>query len=240
MKGTINIYNQIKNSCICAILYKINSNINISAGFFCYIPYKNKKITVLMTTRDAINENYSFDKLFFYCFGYKTPKSIKMNKNRILYSSDTFNLTIIEINPEDNLDDINFLELDDNLFKNNSEIIYENKSLYILYYHEQKGPLVSYGSLNKKVSHNLIHLCQVEESSAGAPILNLENNKVIGLHTFSKKSPYYNMGSFLKYAINDLNKFKNQIGIIVEVNEYDLNKEVYFFKSRSKLCRRIK
>ena len=57
---------------------------------------------------------------------------------------------------------------------------------------------------------------------------NQENNKVIGLHTFSKKSPYYNMGSFLKYAINDLNKFKNQIGIIVEVNEYDLNKEVYF------------
>ena len=228
MEGTINIYNQIKNNCICAILFTADNNTKTYTGFFCYIPYKNKKIAVLMTTRDAINENYSSDKLYINFDCYKTSKAIKMNKNRILYSSDIFNLTIIEIKPEDNLDNKNFLELDDNLFKNNSEIIYENKSLYILYYHEQKGPLVSYGSLNKKVSHNLIHLCQVEESSAGAPILNLENNKVIGLHTFSKKSPYYNMGSFLKYAINDLNKFKNQIGIIVEVNEYDLNKEVYF------------
>ena len=76
----------------------------------------------------------------------------------------------------------NFLELDENLFKNNSEIIYENKPLYILSYQKEKGVLVSYGSLNKKVSHNLIHLCKVEESSSGAPILNLENNKVIGIH----------------------------------------------------------
>ena len=228
MEGTFNIYSQIKNNCICAIKFTYNNNTKTYTGFFCYIPYKNKKIKVLMTSRDAIDENYSSDKLIFTFDNYKTPKTIKMNRNRILYSSDIFNLTIIEIKPEDNLNDRNFLELDENLFKNNSDIIYENKSLYILYYHEEKGALVSFGSLNKKVSHNLIHLCKVEESSAGAPILNLENNKVIGLHTFSKKNPYYNMGSFLKYAINDLNKVKNQIRILVEVNEYDINKEVYF------------
>ena len=228
MERTINIYNQIKNNCICAIPYFINDNINILNGFFCYIPYKNKKITVLMTSWDTINFYNSYDKLIFIIDNYKTSKTIKMNKNRILYSSETFNLAIIEIYPEDNLNEINFLELDENLFENNSEIIYENKSLYILYYQKEKGALISYGSLNKKVSHNLIHLCKVEESSEGAPILNLENNKVIGIHISSKKNPYYNKGIFLKYPINDLNKIKNQIKIIVKVNEDDISKEVYF------------
>jgi len=114
------------------------------------------------------------------------------------------------------------------LLINNSKIIYENKSLYILYYQKEKGALISYGSLNKKVSHYLINLCKVEESSAGAPILNLENNKVIGLHFSSKKRSYYNMGAFLKYAINDLNNVKNQIQINVEVSKFEINNEVYF------------
>ena len=228
MEGTINIYNQIKNNCICAIQITSYGYTETYTGFFCYLPYNGTKISVLMTSWNAINEFYSSDNLILFFDNYKTQKTIKMNKNRILYSSDKFNLTIIEIKPEDNLNICNFLELDENLFKNNSEIIYENKPLYVLSYQKEKGVLVSYGSLNKKVSHNLIHLCKVEESSSGAPILNLENNKVIGIHISSQKNPYYNKGTFLKYPINDLNKIKNQIQINVVVNENDINKEVYF------------
>jgi hypothetical protein len=228
MEGTINIYNQIKNNCICAIQITSYGYTETYTGFFCYLPYNGTKISVLMTSWNAINEYYSSDNLILFFDNYKTQKTIKMNKNRILYSSDKFNLTIIEIKPEDNLNICNFLELDENLFKNNSEIIYENKPLYILSYQKEKGVLVSYGSLNKKVTHNLIHLCEVEESSSGAPILNLENNKVIGIHISSQKNPYYNKGTFLKYPINDLNKIKNQIQINVVVNENDINKEVNF------------
>ena len=119
---------------------------------------------------------------------------------------------------------INYLELDENIFVNNWELIYENKSLYIFYYQQEKGALVSYGSLNKKLSHNLLYLCKAEESSGGAPILNLENNKVIGLHISYKKGPYYNKGTFLKYTINNLNK----IQITDNVNQYNINKAVYF------------
>jgi len=224
MEGTINIYNQIKNNSICAI----QDYFQTYTGFFCYLPYKGKKKACLMTSWIAINRYFSSDKLILFFDNYKTQKTIKMNENRILYSSEKFNLVIIEIKPEDNLNMCNFLELDENLFINNSKIIYENKSLYILFYQKEKGALVSYGSLNKKVSHNLIHLCKVEESSSGAPILNLENNKVIGIHISSRKNPYYNKGIFLKYPINDLNKIKNQIRIIVKVNEDDINKEMYF------------
>jgi len=237
MEGAINIYNQIKNNCICAIQINRYNNIKTYTGFFCYLPYKEKKIKVLMTSSDAIDKYCSFDEVILFFDNYKTQKKIKMNKNRILYNE--FNITIIEIKPEDNLNIINFLELDENLLVNNSKIIYENKSLYILYYQEQKGALVSYGSLNKKVSYNLIHLCKVEESSSGAPILNLENNKVIGLHVSSKKNPYYNKGTFLKYAINDLNNIKNQIQIIVGVNKYAINNKVYFLNEDNNSVREL-
>ena len=43
MEGTFNIYNQIKNNCICAIIFIYNNNPKIYTGFFCYIPHKNKK-----------------------------------------------------------------------------------------------------------------------------------------------------------------------------------------------------
>ena len=185
MEGTINIYNQIKNNCICAIPFRNNNNLEIYTGFFCNIPYKGKKIKVLITSSGVINQYYNFNELIIFFDNFKTQKTIKINKNKIFYIG--FNLTIIEIKPEDNLNKNNFLELDENLLINNSKIIYENKSLYILYYQKEKGALISYGSLNKKVSHYLINLCKVEESSAGAPILNLENNKVIGLHFSSKK-----------------------------------------------------
>ena len=90
-----------------------------------------------MTSWNAINEFYSSDNLILFFDNYKTQKTIKMNKNRILYSSNKFNLTIIEIKPEDNLNICNFLELDENLFKNNSEIIYET-NLYMFFLIKKK------------------------------------------------------------------------------------------------------
>ena len=73
----------------------------------------------------------------------------------------------------------------------------------------------------------MIYSCEIE--SLGAPIINLENNKVIGL-TIKDKITYDNVlvGSILKYALNDLNKIKNQIKITLEVKEWELYKNCYF------------
>ena len=50
--GTKTISEQMKNS-ICKIYTDNEAN---QIGFFCYIPYENKKISVLITNNNAINE----------------------------------------------------------------------------------------------------------------------------------------------------------------------------------------
>ena len=62
--------------------------------------------------------------------------------------------------------------------------------------------------MNQKKS-DIQHTCSTQDGSSGSPILNLETNKVIGIHKEgTKDSKYnYNIGTFLKYPLNEF--FKN-------------------------------
>ena len=46
-----------------------------------------------------------------------------------------------------------------------------------------------------------MHNCTTENGSFGSPILNLQTNKVIGIH--NKSSTNYNIGTLLKLPIKD-------------------------------------
>ena len=83
----------------------------------------------------------------------------------------------IELKENDGIKD--YLELDDNILKNNEDIYYENKSIYILHYLYGNDICVSYGLLNRISKYDIIHACSTDNGSSGSPILNLENNKVI-------------------------------------------------------------
>ena len=112
---------------------------------------------------------------------------IKLNlNNRIKYTNEEYDITIIEIKNEDNIN--NYLELDDNIINdiinnNNKNKNYIDKTIYIIQY--PKGKLsVSYGILDniyedKKYYFN--HKCSTEGGSSGSTILNI-NNKLIGIH----------------------------------------------------------
>ena len=61
------------------------------------------------------------------------------------------------------------------------------------------------------------------------PIFNLSTNKLIGI--YENTSKYYNKGIYLKYLINEFiikYKEKNEIDIILNIDEKDINKEIYF------------
>ena len=61
----------------------------------------------------------------------KEIKIIELNNNRKIYSSEKFDITIIEIKP--NKDKINYLlEIDENINELNSNEIYSEKSIYLL------------------------------------------------------------------------------------------------------------
>ena len=106
---------------------------------------------------------------------------------------------------------------------------------------------VSFGSgIKKENDYYIKHLCNTEHCSSGAPILNLETNNVIGIHSGfinnknnESKEIKYNLGVLLKYPLNELNQTKeieektelranNEIKIEVIIDKYEVNGNIYF------------
>ena len=88
---------------------------------------------------------------------------------------------------------------------------YEGASIYLLHYPQSEEIFVSYGiikKVEKKIFCDFDHLCSTERGSSGGPILNLSNNKIIGIHKAAIKNDNYNIGLFLRCPLNE---FINQI-----------------------------
>ena len=230
IKGSINsitlektekILEQMK-TCIC--LVEGNKR---GTGFFCKITYKNELIPVMITNYHIIDENFieKNKKIKIKING--KGKLIDINMDNIIYSSITneYDLMIIKLK-EENI--YKYLELDDNLFDENSENLYKTESIYILHYPMGDKISVSYGlGIEKNEKYDIKHLCDTTTCSSGGPILNLSTNKVIGIHKgFVKKvaknlvGNTFNIGTFLKIplkAININNSYQGPINSFVSV-----------------------
>ena len=198
--STKKILNQMIN-CIC----KIKINEANGTGFFCKVSLsENNDINFLMTNYHVIDEKYLKEnkEINILLNDDNEAKKIDLNIKRMIYYNEEYDTTIIELKEEDNIKE--HLELDDNILKDNENIFYEKKSIYILHYPNGEDACVSYGILNKINKYDIIHVCSTDCGSSGSPILNLKNNKVIGIH---KGSPDYtknfNYGTLLKYPLND-------------------------------------
>ena len=186
--------------CIC----KIKINANYGTGFFCKISIdKNITKNFLMTNYHILDEKYSKKnkKINLLLNDEKEIKTIDLKIQRNVYYNKENDITLIELKDNDNIN--NFLELDDKLFRNNHEIIYENKSLYILQYPLGKNAAVSYGLLTSIDKFEIKHKCSTENGSSGSPILNLETNKVIGIHKEGSINFEFNKGTYLKNILID-------------------------------------
>ena len=188
------ILDQMTN-CICRIEV---SNEKIGTGFFCKVNSMNFLMTCyideeyLKENKElnlALNDNNEYIK-------------IDLGIQREIYFNKEYDTTFIELKDEDNIK--NYLELDDNLFMDNENIFYNSKSIYVLQYLNKKEIYVSYGyiiGINEK--KEIKHFCYTDDSSVGSPILNLTNNKVIGIHKGVLNCGY---GTLLKYPLNDFRK----------------------------------
>ena len=213
LEATKNIIHQMEN-CVC----KINYEGNIESGFFCKIPLdKNNKCNTLITSSNLFKkENKDKDKvknknkiIKIYFNDENDYKIINIDKNRKIYCNLNLGIQIIILEEKDNINNKKlFLELDDNLLKEN--YFYKDSSIYIIQYKNGNEISVSYGKINKISEGTIYHYCKVENNIlSGAPILNLSNNKVIGMQTNIKKSGN-NSGSFLKLPINEFLKMKDK------------------------------
>ena len=73
----------------------------------------------------------------------KDAKTLNLGINREIYFNKDYDIAIIEIKENDNIN--NFLELDDNLFKDDIEAYYKDISIYTLHYFNGDKASVSYG-----------------------------------------------------------------------------------------------
>ena len=204
-EGTQKILEQMTKT-IC----KVKNNEIIGTGFFCRIPFiNNATINALITSYKIIDDYYlnQNNKINIFIKNNEL-KVINLTPDRKIYSTKNFNTTIIELKHSDNIN--NFLELDENIFRNDIIDYYQFQSIYILQYIFSGSTSVSYGLLNQLNEINIKHTCFVESGSNGAPILNLNNNKVFGISLDSKEINNFNSGIFLKYAIEEFkNKYTN-------------------------------
>ena len=131
-------------------------------------------------------------------------------ENKVLYKNEINDIIIIDINNQKEID--NYLELDLNILKR-VENTYKNESIYILNYPGGKNVVVSYGTIKNVVENNIEHLCCTDRGSSGSPLINLKNNKVIGIHKQSHMRFNYNIGLLLKEPINELLNKKNILNL---------------------------
>jgi len=198
-------------------------------GFFCKIPFNNnKELKVLITNHHVIN--LEMKKVTISINNDSEIKEIELN-NRIKYTNEEYDITIIEIKEKDNIN--NYLELDENIMKKGSNKIYINNTIYLLQYPEGQKLGVSYGIINKiyeDKEYNFNHFCNTKEGSSGSPIINIINNKVIGIHKEADKTINYNVGLFLNYAIED---FKNKNNIVKQLNITKKSNEAFNLNSKN-------
>ena len=94
--------------------------------------------------------------------------------------------------------------MDNNLFKDETRVYFENISIYIFQYPNGNKAFVSYGKLNEIKNDEIIHIYSTEYGSSGSPILNLSNNKAIGMHKQGSQYFNFNIGTSLKSPLNKI------------------------------------
>lgn len=222
--------------CVCVGLNKKGEP--IGTAFFCEIPINNKNVPVMI----SCDFNFSnFEQSDYINLLYNGEiKTLNLNEDREIYLDKNLMILIIEILPDiDNININNFLEvdLDGKLEK--------DENVYILQYHDEKS-FISYGIIYEVIDgHKIIHYYSTEEGSSGSPILNLKNNKVVGVHYGSSSSgKNFNYGTFLKYPIMDfIKKYKNKYNDkdftnlkLLSIGSYGDIYSAYSVKDRIEVC----
>ena len=223
------IIEQEKNIC------KIESNKSekIGTGFLCYIPFPDKYnlLPVLITNNHVLEKedisNKNIVKFDIYKDKQKINYEILIDDSRKTYTNEKYDITIIEILKEkDGIEASSFLELDQLIYHNYNNI-YKDKPIYLLHYQNESceyspGVIKRIKNDNFTIEHN----CQTDKGSSGAPILCTATNCVLGIHRGYIENLNFaiNIGSFIKYSIEEFNKIngKNyESEKMIENNEID-------------------
>ena len=198
LEASNNIINQMKN-----FICKIVTENGEGTGFFCNIKNGSKDIHVLITTSTLVNDDILNKSIALeITINNNEEKSIRLKDRKNIYISNKYDITLIEIKPDEGI--TSFLDIDEDFLKECPSFDEEDGNIYILHYpiikNEQKAS-VSYGKLDLISDGKLNYYCQTKPGSLGSPILKSSNNKVIGIHINNHFDT--EQGIILQGAINE-------------------------------------
>ena len=190
INDTETILKQMKNN----VFQICKKNGDKGTGFFCKIPLdEDQYLPAFITNYHVIDQEYLENEKSISVQINNGKKINKMSislKYKFTYTNEIYDITIIEIKP--NIDNINdFLDFDENIL--NDPTSYVGNSVYVLHYPSffaQDKVAVSYGiikQINENEKNDFDHYCCTTKGSSGSPILNLSNNKIIGVHKLASK-----------------------------------------------------
>ena len=225
VNALIMISNQSKNN-----IFKIESQNTKGTGFFCLIPFPDKLhlLPTLMTNNHVLKKNDIANGKTIKFSSDEYNYQIEIDKHRKCYTNDIYDITIIEMKTNDGININNFLEIDEDIFKNNSNQIFSKSSVYIMHYPNGVQNEISFGKIKGIAldNFNIDHQCNTLPGSSGGPIMNIINYKVIGIHKGAKEFNNWNMGTLLKLPIKEFNeKFCNKEDNNNDNNENNKKKE---------------
>ena len=216
---TNKILNQLDKG-VCKICKPNDDN---GTGFFCKISFANSFLPVLITVNHVLNEDdIKVNRIITIILidekkGKEKEKKIVINEPRITFTNKKLDVTIIEIIPK--VDGVKyFLEIDEKFDEFNLK-----EKIYILQY--PKGDsFVSFGKLRERFKESeradIIYSCKTSEGSSGAPILNFNTGKIIGVHKAREGDEGSSkIGTLINYIVAEFKKTYN-----INKSKLNLNK----------------
>ena len=232
---------------ICKITIKEkNGNISYGTGFFMNI---SNSLKYLVTNYHVINPTIINNKIELEIWNQEKMKLNLADPNRnIKYFEKPKDITVIEINNEDNIyKDIEFLNYDNN-YVNYGYKIYKNVDVFSIQHPCGNNAACASGTIINIYESEFDHNISTDNGSSGCPIILLNNNinliQVIGIHKNADIETKLNGGTFIGEIFNELNsdnKALNNINnyIIAEIyiSDFYVNKDIRIINSYEEVMR---
>ena len=182
-------------------------------GFFCNIPNGWNTLRMLITNNHVLKEEdiSKGKKINFSINKEKIHYEIEIDESRKIYTSEKYDITMIELKEKDKIEKDSFMDVDSQIFKENPNEIYKNKQIYLLHYPKGEQMVFSNGIIKNINEYTIQHLCDSSGGSSGGPLINANNYRVIGVHKGGAiKGRNYNLGTLIKEPIENLTEEKNE------------------------------
>ena len=180
-------------------------------GFFLKITNVNEwdslPIKAIISNNHVLTEKDILPgkKINFSLYNDKHKLEIVIDESRKIYTSEKYDISIVELKQNDGIKMDSFLEIDGKIWKNNPIEIFKELSIYLLHYPKGIEAKMSDGVIQNIEENNytIHHLCDSDSGSSGGPLISLDSFKVIGIHKGAPKKGNFNLGSLIKEPIEE-------------------------------------